>query len=218
MKELHYANASGAPSSDICAGCGTQRTLRQKLLRVARARAEYFIFPDVLRAAPKAEDAEDDGGVGFKGGKVLDAIAALYGKDKPVAVFDFGSLYPSIMRERNLCVTTRMTLQRSREMKVETAEIPPCPWADGVWVTPQGGRRTLGDLPEVNAAYSVDGLRAVLEDDGHVLRFDDGTAWQRDPGYVVFCLCCESLRRASPCDMTSPYHPTGPSWRASPRR
>ena len=137
VKELHYANASGAPSSDICAGCGTQRTLRQKLLRVARARDEYFIFPDVARAGPKMDEEPADG-VGFKGGKVLDAIAALYGKNEPVAVFDFGSLYPSIMRERNLCVTSRMTLQQARSMGVETAEIPPCPWADGVWITPSG--------------------------------------------------------------------------------
>ena len=80
---------------------------------MARARTERFIFPDAPRSSI-VRDEEVPDGVGFKGGKVLDAVAALYGRDRPVAVFDFGSLYPSIMRERNLCVTSRMTLRQVR--------------------------------------------------------------------------------------------------------
>lgn len=74
LKELSYAAASGAPSADICAGCGTQKVLRQKLLRVALRRPERFVFVDAPPREPagsikrKRDDDDDEGG--FAGGKV----------------------------------------------------------------------------------------------------------------------------------------------------
>ena len=205
-KELHYANASGAPGADICAGCGTQRTLRQKLLRVARSRPERFIFLDAVvgekekkekkrKHTPWGADAgsedsgsdDEAGGVGFKGGKVLAVKAALYGLDKPVCVFDFGSLYPSIMRERNLCVTTRLTLAAGRRGGMPLAEVPPCPWMEGVWVGSDGTRRTWGP-PHPSGGVSLtaeEAAVATLSEDGHTLQLADGTALERCPSTVL---------------------------------
>ena len=71
---------------------------------------------------------------------------------------------------------------------METAEIPPCPWADGSWITPGGDRRTIGAIPETDAGYVIDGQRVVLEDDGHILKFADGARWERDPESVLACV------------------------------
>ena len=206
-KELHYANVSGASGADICAGCGTQRTLRQKLLRVARSRPERFIFLDAppeeatekkekkRKHTPWGKDAgsddsdSDEGGsseVGFKGGKVLAVKAALYGPDRPVCVFDFGSLYPSIMRERNLCVTTRLTLAAGRRAGVPLAEVPPCPWVEGVWVGEGGLRRTWGVAANEGLPLTAEEAAAAsLSEDGHTLQLADGTSMQRCPTTVL---------------------------------
>ncbi len=46
----------------------------------------------------------------YKGARVIDPRRGYYGDD-PVATLDFASEYPSIMRESNLCYTTRLTLE-----------------------------------------------------------------------------------------------------------
>ena len=182
LKELSYAAASGAPSADICAGCGTQKVLRQKLMRVARARPERFVLVDAPPRPPadstkrkRGGDDDDDEG-GFAGGKVLDAKAALYGPDRPVAVFDFGSLYPSIMMERNICVTARIQLADAQKRGIPLAEVPPCPWTQGTWLADDGQAHRLGDaLPP----------GAVMHADGFELTLADGTVWRRCPSTVL---------------------------------
>lgn len=42
---------------------------------------------------------------GFKGGKVLDAKVGFYG-DEPICVLDYKSMYPSIIRSKQICYTT----------------------------------------------------------------------------------------------------------------
>jgi len=149
---------------------------------VAHSRPEGFIFPDTPSGAKDADapDESEDAGVGFKGGKVLEAVADLYRTDRPVCVFDFGSLYPSIMRERNLCVTSRTDLASALASGVEIAEKPPCPWPEGTWLGPPG-LRIVDKAPEnADGTYTVYGRKATLLDDGHSMRFeDDGETWAR---------------------------------------
>ena len=182
LKELSYAAASGAPSADICAGCGTQKVLRYKLLRVAIRRPERFVFVDAPPRPPadsakrkRGGDDDDDEG-GFAGGKVLEAKAALYGPDRPVAVFDFGSLYPSIMCERNICVTTRIKLSDAQKRGIPLAEIPPCPWTTGTWLADDGQAHQLGDALPLGAAMHADGFEITLA---------DGAVWRRCPTTVL---------------------------------
>lgn len=61
---------------------------------------EGFIIPTIERDDDDGEGGEDEG---YEGATVIDPVIGMY---ENVIVFDFGSLYPSIMRAHNLCFTT----------------------------------------------------------------------------------------------------------------
>ena len=139
---------------------------------------------------------EEADGVSFKGGKVLEAKAALYGPDRPVIVLDFGALYPSIMRERNVCVSTRTTVAEATRLGVPLAEVPPCPWAEGTWVDDEGGRHVVGadvtDTPTGEYLTSC-GARFRLDDDGHVAHLSTGGMWRRCPATMLAFVSTDHL-------------------------
>lgn len=67
------------------------------------AGARGMVLPNLKKK--NASDAEDDvGGVRYQGATVLEPRVGYY--DTPVAVFDFASLYPSIIMANNLCYST----------------------------------------------------------------------------------------------------------------
>lgn len=173
---------------------GTQHTLRCKMLRVAHARG--FVLPYVPRREHGAENDDDDA-VGYRGGMVLTAASGRY--TDPVAVFDFASLYPSCMEERNTCASTRLTRARAAALGV-AATTPPAPSLTGRWR--RGGADIDIDIDDDwrTGVVSVDGApfryesdvcaaivndrgeRAVLVDGGYGLRWDGGGAeWARAP-------------------------------------
>ncbi|AGE11533.1 pol [Caviid betaherpesvirus 2] len=57
-----------------------------------------------------SSQGSSDGGVGYQGATVLEPDVGFY--DTPVAVFDFASLYPSIIMRHNLCYSTYLPLGR----------------------------------------------------------------------------------------------------------
>lgn len=68
---------------------------------------------------PKKQKVIEEGGdeeseeEGYKGASVIEAKKGFY-EDDPIVTMDFASLYPSIMRRKNLCYTTHVTEDRYR--------------------------------------------------------------------------------------------------------
>ena len=198
-KDMALCSIAGVWPADLL-GRGTQHTLRCKMLRVAHARG--FILPfvpgvdfDAEVPADGASDDEEDEDMGYQGGKVLTALSGRY--TDPVAVFDFGSLYPSCMEQHNICKSSQLTRALAKELNVPFT-VPPAPSLTGRWRTPDGeevdikddfrtGVITVGtdaafryetDLNEVIIAPG--GRRAVLEDSGYALRWVTAdSVWRR---------------------------------------
>ena len=79
-----------------------QRAERNEMLLIHEFHRLGFIYPD--RPEIKYEEKSDKKKNQYSGGKVLDPVSGLY--DKYVILLDFNSLYPSIIREYNICFTT----------------------------------------------------------------------------------------------------------------
>ena len=176
---------------------GTQHLLRQKLLRVGRARPESFVLLDPPPYVEEEADAEvdsDDEEGSYVGGTVLDPTAGYY--TDPVAVFDFASLYPSCMMELNLCPTALVSVADAAAAGTPIGPVPAVPWLDGEWVDAGGTVHSLVTLASGKA--KVDGEvagrvddqgrltlsalgAAVHDDDACVLRFAQGAVWRRTP-------------------------------------
>ena len=91
---------------------GTQNQLRGAILKYLKDFSNDFVLPvtddyyiPTWDENYESEDEEEVGGKrkkpGYQGATVIDAKAGFY--ISPVAVFDFASLYPSNIRELNLC-------------------------------------------------------------------------------------------------------------------
>ena len=99
--------------------------------------------------ATKKTTAEEVLNEGYKGASVIDAKKGFYERD-PVVTMDFASLYPSIMRLKQLCYTTIVRDEKYRRIegvKYENHEI-----SDGVIATfayRPGSKSILCELEEV---------------------------------------------------------------------
>ena len=141
-KDLALCAITGNFPADLLAR-GTQHTLRCKMLRVAQARG--FVLPFVAREPGQKEEAadqEEGEETGYRGGMVLTAHAGRY--VDPVAVFDFASLYPSCMEERNTCASTRLTRETADLLGIKVTT-PPAPSLTGRWVLPDGTFENIED-------------------------------------------------------------------------
>ena len=79
-----------------------QRAERNEMLLVHEFHRYKFIVPD--KTEKKFEEKSEKKKNQYSGGLVLSPVAGLY--DKFVILLDFNSLYPSIIREFNICFTT----------------------------------------------------------------------------------------------------------------
>lgn len=68
-----------------------------------------MVLPNLPKGhdACEVEDSDDSAGARYQGATVFDPSVGYY--NTPVAVFDFASLYPSIIMANNLCYTTLLT-------------------------------------------------------------------------------------------------------------
>ncbi|AGN48181.1 DNA polymerase catalytic subunit [Gallid alphaherpesvirus 1] len=90
---------------------GDGQQLRVYTCLLQRSTASGFVLPDKKSAfsfgstlASDAPDAPATRNVGYQGAKVLDPEIGFH--VTPVVVFDFASLYPSIIQSNNLCYST----------------------------------------------------------------------------------------------------------------
>ncbi|GIQ80637.1 DNA polymerase alpha catalytic subunit [Kipferlia bialata] len=81
---------------------GRAERLESMLLHTFTRRG--YICPDKPVERKKGEKGADAKGPQYKGGLVLEPVPGLY--TDGVVVLDFNSLYPSLIRERNLCFTS----------------------------------------------------------------------------------------------------------------
>jgi DNA polymerase alpha subunit A len=138
------------------------RAERIEYLLVHEFRGRKFVVPDkgAFKGKKGGEDVEMDGGDGeaaaggnksgprrkkaeYSGGMVLEPKPGLY--DEKIIMLDFNSLYPSIIREYNLCFTTVDIPEEDGKM----AELPEKGDHDGI--LPEVLRRLLDTRIKVKA-------------------------------------------------------------------
>ena len=88
-----------------------QRAERNEMLLVHEFYKYKYIIPD--KAEKKFEAKSEKKKNQYSGGLVLSPVAGLY--DKFVILLDFNSLYPSIIREYNICFTTVLKPPESKD-------------------------------------------------------------------------------------------------------
>ncbi len=98
------------------------------------------------RPAEKVEGEEE---AGYKGASVIDAKKGFYEED-PIVTMDFASLYPSIMRLKQLCYTTHIT--EEKYLGIEGVHYENYEISEGVYTTfahRKGQNSILCELEEV---------------------------------------------------------------------
>lgn len=192
-KTLALASITGCQPQDMLFK-GSMAVLRPMLLEAAHA--------DGFLLSTCAGDDGSDPGDRFVGGLVLKPRVGYY--TEPVVTLDFGSLYPSIMRELNMCASTRTTRAKAKAKGLEHLQ-PPAPTCTGLWKTGEGktihakemsdddisfGPRTAKYTDELRRSLLFnDGSFAALEDDGYRLVFqgENAPVWRRrDEDVLVF--------------------------------
>lgn len=86
--------------------------------------------PKKERVLEEGEEEEKD--EGYKGASVIEAKKGFYEED-PIVTMDFASLYPSIMRRKELCYTTHVTEDEYRG--IEGVEYEDYEVSEGVYAT-----------------------------------------------------------------------------------
>lgn len=86
---------------------GRGQQIKCMSLILNRVHNEYICNYRPKKVVP-TEEGEDDEEEGYKGASVIEAKKGFYEQD-PIVTMDFASLYPSIMRRKNLCYTTHVT-------------------------------------------------------------------------------------------------------------
>lgn len=136
----------------------------------------------------------------------------------PVVTLDFGSLYPSVMCELNVCKSTQVTREYAKEHAMPFLQ-PPAPSLSGIWLDAASGARVArveeasdADVKvylyaskrtfsgayadELNEALKTPVGTAVLEDGGYALAWPDGARWVRRNADVM-CFVDPSVREGN---------------------
>lgn len=102
-----------------------------------KAREHDMVIP--VFAKQQQEDGKGGGGegTGYEGATVLEPKCAFY--QTPIATLDFASLYPSIMRARNLCYTTLLNPEETSRVPESERELSPT----GHWFVKSSTRKGL---------------------------------------------------------------------------
>ena len=183
-KLIHLASITGCWPPDI-GWKGTQHLLRCKLLHFSLAHG--FVLPTtkdvyVAKLTPEEETMQSEAAKGaaakappgYEGATVLSAKQGFYNETKrgmpdPTTCLDFASLYPSIMMELNLCMSSRISLQGARDLGwVEGVDytVPTHPSLTGNW----------GPVGDPSVTRVVDGGDTVEFGTDHITR-DPGNQW-----------------------------------------
>tara|TARA_Y100000389_G_scaffold80503_1_gene77165 strand:+ start:2071 stop:5136 length:3066 start_codon:yes stop_codon:yes gene_type:complete len=111
---------------------------------VHEANKNNFLVPHY-----KNTNSGDDGGVGYVGATVLDALSGAY--YEPITGLDFASLYPTIMRANNLCFSTLVTDTSIFEKEgVNKEDFKKVNWTiNGIEETYYFYQKEVGLLPEI---------------------------------------------------------------------
>jgi DNA polymerase delta subunit 1 len=109
LDKMEMCRATGVPFSYIITR-GQQIKVMSLLLR--EARKYNFLVPTNNEKDP---DAVDVAAEKYKGATVIDPRPGFY--DDIVSTLDFSALYPSIMRRKNMCFTTRVDPSDAKNFK-----------------------------------------------------------------------------------------------------
>lgn len=212
-KSVAICCITGVPFEDLIFK-GSMNTLRLCLLRVSHQNNFTLSCPSFSDPDPDEFEDEDVSGGDeephqrFQGGKVLAPRVGFY--TDPVVTLDFGSLYPSIMCELNICKSTQITREFAKQTNLDFTQ-PPAPTVAGVW-TRAGVRVARIDenadddikihfygaaKPDASARYSNElnktitlnttGEVAELHDGGYEMRWPNGETWtRRDADILCF--------------------------------
>ena len=133
---------------------------RSKLLRWGRKQP---IAPYIFQTKVNRDEAKS-----YEGASVLEPKRGFW--DFPVATLDFGSLYPSIMLERNLCITTKVSKEEIRRLNLKEHEHYTRNvkwWIDEAtyeWMEAEDPLAPCFVVPEIRKGLSVQILEYLLKE------------------------------------------------------